>query len=154
MALCAAPLLGARLVHNDGTVVQGRIVNETPDDVRIETTYGVLTYQKSDLATIERDTAAPVVQRQTTAPMDLSPLLPAGPINPMSPPSPPPLVYLGAQQITADMYRNGVRPVITPPPAPAAAAAQTTQSAPVAPGAAGAVPAAAPTPAVGSEAGI
>lgn len=128
------PCPAAKLTHLDGTVVTGRIVNETPDEIQIETSYGVLVYKTSELVNVERDALSTPVAAQghTTVPLDYRQLLPTGPVNPFSPPVLSPLVHMAAQGITAEQYRGGVRPYIPPISAPTP---QTTATATALPGA-------------------
>jgi hypothetical protein len=111
--LCALawPGAAAKLFHNDGTVVEGRIISETPDDVRVETRFGVLTYQKTDLIRIERDVDPASRLTPTPRPLDYSSLVTTGPVNPDNPPVVAPFALLASQGITAEMYRGGARPV-------------------------------------------
>ncbi|MBX7245971.1 MAG: hypothetical protein K1X53_10770 [Candidatus Sumerlaeaceae bacterium] len=130
--LCAALALvtgmaGAdKLYHSDGTVVEGRILEESPDVIKVETTYGTLKYDKVDLIKIERTPPAgstPVaVVQATPAVKSLAGMLPKGPINPFAPPAYVNLVDAGGHKAP---------PVTTatvtakPTPAPGAPAAAT-----------------------------
>lgn len=109
------PAAAAKLFHNDGTVIEGKITAETPDDVRIETKFGVLTYQKTDLTRIERDVDPASRITPTPRPLDYSSLLTTGPVKPQNPPPVVPFAWLADQGITAEMFRGGARPV---PPKP------------------------------------
>ena len=81
---------GDSLKHVDGTLIEGSIVSETTETIRIETKYGVFTYPRSEITEIKRPfvatpTPAPVVTPKPT-PVNLLNTLPRGPINPSSPP--------------------------------------------------------------------
>mgnify|MGYP001408303928 CR=1 FL=1 len=79
----------ARIHHKDGTTVEGKIVHETPDQIRIATAYGTLNYPKEDLTRIERDGPA---AGGPTPRVNYTAAIPAGPVNPSNPPQVPPLV--------------------------------------------------------------
>jgi hypothetical protein len=128
--ICAALLLGFlvslpvgafadKIVHNDGTTVEGKITAESPDEIHIETRFGPLRFPKTDLAKIERD--APPQAAATPTPagpvLDYSTVIPRGPVNPESPPQLPDI---------SEMARRG----IPPPPEQTAATMQTGAVAP------------------------
>ncbi|MCX7717351.1 MAG: hypothetical protein N2111_02965 [Candidatus Sumerlaeaceae bacterium] len=125
LAVCATwPTAAAKLFHNDGTVIEGKITAETPDDVRIETKFGVLTYQKTDLTRIERDVDPASRITPTPRPLDYTSLVTTGPIKPQDPPPVVPFAWMAEQGITAEMFRGGARPV--PPKITTSAVGMTT----------------------------
>lgn len=92
------------LRHIDGTQVEGKIIYETPDEIRIQTKYGTLTYDRADLAKIQRSPAAgaaATAAAATPTPINLAEKIPAGPINPFAPPAVQPLVQFGARLTSA-----------------------------------------------------
>jgi hypothetical protein len=81
---------GDALKHIDGTLVEGTIVSETTETIRIKTQYGIFTYPRSEIREITRPvvvtpTPAPVVT-PTPTPVNFLSDLPRGPINPFAPP--------------------------------------------------------------------
>ena len=113
------------LKHIDGTLVEGTIMSETTETIRIETKYGVFTYPRSEIAEIKRPvvatpTPAPVVTPKPT-PVNLLSTLPRGPINPVSPPrNLPNLTELGAPYApVTSAPLTTTAPVSTPPAVPA-----------------------------------
>lgn len=123
IGLLATPAMCDKLYHVDGTVVEGKILKATPDEVRIETKYGTLTYNQSDLVKIERD--ADLAKQQATpkpsaTPLNLAVQIPAGPVNPFAPPAAPALVQSVARLTSASLV-----PAAAPSHSPTPAAAAT-----------------------------
>ena len=118
---------GDSLKHVDGTLIEGTIVSETTETIRIETKYGVLTYPRSEITEIKRPfvatpTPAPVVTPKPT-PINLMSTLPRGPINPFSPPrNLPNLTELGAPYAPVT-----TAPLTAPPAAPSPGEGQPEQ---------------------------
>lgn len=123
----------ARIHHKDGTTVEGKIVYETPEQIRIETSYGTLNYPKEDLTKIERDGPAGGVP---TPRLNYTAVIPAGPVNPSTPPQVPPLVRFSSRSTTqtTTALPGGFPPAAIPTPVapavPAGPVAQDPQPAP------------------------
>ncbi len=99
--LGADPIRAARLFHNDGTVVEGHILGETPDDVRIETKFGTFTYPKAELTKIQRDaTPTPAPTPVDNTPPNFSTFVPREPVDPFAPPRVPLLFQAAAARQT------------------------------------------------------
>jgi hypothetical protein len=101
--LCAIPsgALADKLYHVDGTVIEGNVLMETEDEVKVDTKYGQLIYSKMDLTKIERafqqegvPTPPPAA---TPTPVNYATMVPAGPIDPFAPPVVPPIVEMMAK---------------------------------------------------------
>lgn len=133
-ALLAASATADKLHHSDGTVVEGKIVGEGPDDVRIETKYGTLTYEKVNLTKIERSSDGSKPATPTPTPANYTNLIPAGPIDPFAPPKIVPLVQLSpAQPVTTSgtaTLQRPARPVAAPSPQTALPAPTKPQASP------------------------
>ena len=90
-----------KLYHVDGSVIEGNVLMETEDEVKVDTKYGQLIYSKVDLTKIERDmpregvpTPAPAA---TPTPVNYATIIPAGPVDPFSPPVVPPIIEMIAK---------------------------------------------------------
>jgi hypothetical protein len=96
LVACIQPAAADRLYHTDGTVIEGRILSENANAVQIDTKYGKLNYDRSDLVRVERSPTAVSVTSGTAAaaPVNLMKYIPQGPVNPLAPPQIPMLVTL------------------------------------------------------------
>ena len=138
----------ARLVHSDKTVIEGKILSETPDKITIETRYGVFAYSPSEIVEITRDqpppTPTPVAAAPT--PVNYQSAIPAGPVDPFNPPKLPNLMEMARQKMTPPPDPNAPVPIAPrhdgASTATSAAASPTTASA----GGARPTPVPAPTP--------
>jgi hypothetical protein len=86
--------LADKLTHEDGTVVEGTIKQETPDQIQITTRHGDFTFEKADIVKIERTSGRAQATPPPTPLVDNSKYIPAGPIDPFKPPQIPPLVRM------------------------------------------------------------
>lgn len=125
-----------KLTHSDGTVVEGTIKSENPDQVQITTRHGDFTFDKGDLVKIER-TSRKQATPAAAPTIDNSKHIPAGPINPFSPPQIPPLVRMIPTAATTSAGTTGT--ATTPPAARSSAPVQTPAMA---------VPSPSPSPAI------
>ncbi|MGI8906835.1 MAG: hypothetical protein ACR2IE_10130 [Candidatus Sumerlaeaceae bacterium] len=102
-AVSSSSSFADRLHHVDGTLIEGRIIAETGEKIQIETKYGTLNYDRSDLVRVERTATAATTTSGTVAaaPVNLMRYIPQGPINPFAPPQVPLLVTLGPGQAAA-----------------------------------------------------
>ena len=116
--LCS-PAVADKIVHNDGTTVEGKISQETRDEIHIETRFGPLRFLKTDIAKIERDAVARATPLATPAGpvLDYSTVIPRVPVNPESPPQLPDIT---------EMARRGIPPPPKQDPATTPAGAATT----------------------------
>jgi hypothetical protein len=109
-----------RLHHLDGSVIEGKILFESPQEVRIETKYWTLTYEKIELARVERgldeSTKATTTPAVTPVPPDFSSFIPAGPVNPYSPPQAPSIAMAAASGITPPPQNKQAIPAPSPSP--------------------------------------
>lgn len=104
IALLTSTAFCDRLIHTDGTVIEGDIINQNEQAITVKTQYGTLRYQRMDILRVERGAAAttttasagPAVQSQSVIS-----LIPAGPINPLSPPNVPSLAQYHVRQQAA-----------------------------------------------------
>ena len=140
-ALLATPAMvpAAVLVHIDGTKIEATILNETPVDVKADTRLGVMTFRKTELARIERDTPPPAATPGAQAtPVFLVPLPSAQPTLPDMPQPSAAVAAPAAVTATTPSAAAVSAPPAPPPPVPSGGLAELddfTFRARVAPGA-------------------
>jgi hypothetical protein len=107
-----------RIFCTDGTVVEGRIIDENMEQVRIETRRGTFSYQRVDIRRIERAAAkaTPSPTPKPTPFFDINRVLPSGPLNPANPPKIPPLYTHAAAALRQAAL--AAQPPATPTAAP------------------------------------
>lgn len=143
MALACIALLGVlapassmaadRLVHTDGTIIEGRILSQSPAVISIETQYGTFKYPMHEITEVIKDKPepTPTPPPATPTPVNYQTALPRGPINPNAPPSIQNLVAMAARGIPPP--GDGITtPSATPRPATSATTA-TAVAAPTPP---------------------
>ena len=137
--LAATPAAAAdRLVHTDGTVIEGRIVSQTQAEISIETQYGTFRYPMHEITEIIKDKPepTPTPPPATPTPVNYQTALPRGPINPNAPPSIQNLVAMAARGIPPPGDGTTTPSAVTRPAAPVttATAPGTNPAAPPVPG--------------------
>jgi hypothetical protein len=127
-----------RIFFSDGTMVEGRILEDRPEEVRIETKRGTFTFQRVDVRRIERAAAKSSSNggAAMTPFFDVHRTLPTGALNPAKPPQIPPVYRFAVNALPRRASSVPTRPpagqALTPvptvvPPNPAAAAGPTSK---------------------------
>jgi hypothetical protein len=121
---------GDKIICTDDTIVEGKILSESPEQVVIMTRRGRFTYQRVDIRRIEREPpkATPTPVPVVTPFYDIQKVLPSGPLNPISPPKVPQLHTFALSVIRQTLAAAAAS---TPAPTPDAGASTPAAEQPV-----------------------